>query len=75
MDAIISFFSGIADGALALVEFMLSMVEDVLFVVQLTGEFVTKIPSYIDWLPTEVVAIVVSLFGVVVVYKILGREG
>lgn len=75
MDAIISFFSGIADGALALVEFMLSMVEDVLFVVQLTGEFFTKIPSFFDWLPADVVAIIVSLFGVVVIYKILGREG
>lgn len=75
MTAIIDFITGIADGVQAAIAFLLSIVEDTLFVVQITGNFVTKIPSFFDWLPAPVVAIIVSIFGVVVIYKILGREG
>lgn len=37
--------------------------------------FLFKIPTLFAWLPTEIVAIIVLGFGVVVVYKFLGREG
>lgn len=75
MEAIINFLTGIGDGLLAIVDFLGGMIEDILYVVQLTGSFVLKIPDFFDWLPPELIAIVVSLFAVVVVYKILGREG
>lgn len=75
MQAVIDFLTGIGDGVLAIVDFMGSLIEDILYVVQLTGSFVLKIPEFFDWLPPELLAIVVSLFAVVVVYKILGREG
>lgn len=75
MTAIINFLTGIADGIIALVEFMASMIADVLYVVQLTAEFVVQIPSYLAILPTEILAIVTTAFVVVVIYKILGREG
>lgn len=75
MTAIIDFITGIADGVQAAIDFLLSIVQDTLFVVQITGNFVSKIPAFFDWLPAPVVAIIVSIFGVVVIYKILGREG
>lgn len=75
MQAVIDFFVAIADGLLAIVDFVGSLVEDVLYVVQLTGEFVSSIPDYLSFLPAPVLAIVVSMFAVVVIYKILGREG
>jgi len=75
MQAIIDFITGIGDGLLAIVDFLGGMIEDILYVVQLTAAFVLKIPDFFDWLPPELLAIVVSLFAVVVVYKILGREG
>lgn len=75
MSAIISFIQGIAAGVQAGVDFLLSMIQDVAYVVQLTAEFVLQIPTYLSFLPAPVVALVVSIFAVVVIYKILGREG
>lgn len=75
MKAIVDFLSGIGDGIMAVVDFVIGFFEDVVYVVKLTGEFVLQIPSYLSWLPPEVLAIVVTIFTVVVLYKILGREG
>lgn len=75
MTAILNFIQGIADGVKAGVDFLLSMIQDVAYVVQLTATFVVQIPMYLSWLPAPVVALVVSIFAVVVIYKILGREG
>lgn len=36
---------------------------------------IAVIPDFICWLPSTVVSILVVGFGVVAVYKILGREG
>lgn len=75
MGAIIDFLQGIAEGIKAGVEFLLSMIQDVAYVVELTAKFVVDIPTYLSWLPPEIVVLVVSIFAVVVIYKILGREG
>lgn len=74
MAELLEFVSGIADGVLALIEFLGDMVTDTLYVVQLTGSFVASIPDYFAWLPPEVLAVIVSIFAIVVLYKILGRE-
>lgn len=57
------------------IDFVISFVEDVVYVIKLTAETVAKIPDYFDWLPSSVVAIIVSAFAIVVIYKVLGREG
>lgn len=75
MDAIIKFLQGIIDGVTAALDFLVSFIEDIVYVVMLTGEFVLNIPNYFAWLPAPVLAIVVSIFGIVVIYKVLGREG
>lgn len=74
MQAIIDFISGIGDFFLSIGEFVISFVEDIVFLVQLTAKFVTSIPSYFFWLPREALSIIISLFAVVVVYKVLGRD-
>lgn len=75
MQAIFDFFAGIAEGLSAIVSFVVDLLSDVVYVVELTAEFVLKIPEYLSWLPAPVLAVVVSIFVVVVIYKILGREG
>lgn len=62
------FFSSIFD-------FVLDFFSDIAYVIKLTGEFVLGIPDYFSWLPPEAVALIVSIFGIVVIYKVLGREG
>lgn len=75
MKGIIEFFESIKDGIVAAYEFLVGLIEDIAYMVEMVGKFVAKIPSYFDWLPTEILAVVLIGFGIVVVYKILGREG
>ena len=75
MQVIIDFFKGFADVITSLVDFVIGMVEDIVYVITLLGEFVTQIPEYFSWLPAEALVLVVAIFGLVVIYKVLGREG
>lgn len=75
MQAIVDFFTGLFDIVVSLVEFVISFIGDIVYVIELTGVFVSNIPSYFAWMPSVYVTIIVSIFSVVVIYKILGREG
>lgn len=75
MNAIITFFEGIVDAIVGAIDFLIGFIEDIVYIVKITGEFVLEIPSYLGWLPAPVLAIVVVVFGVVVIYKVMGREG
>lgn len=75
MKAIINLLKGFINGVTSVVNFVISMIEDIVYVVKLTAEMVLEIPSYFSWMPPAVLAIIVTIFGVVVVYKVLGREG
>ncbi len=66
---------GIGELFVSIYEFVLDFFSDVVYVIKLTANFVASIPSYFSWLPAPVLALVVSIFAVVVIYKVLGREG
>lgn len=65
----------IVDGFNKILESIGGFFEDLGYLVSLTGNFVLRIPSYFTWLPDEVAQIFILGFSIVVVYKILGREG
>ena len=65
----------IVDFIISLVDFVISFIADIVYIIGLTGETVAKIPDYFSWLPSEAVTLIVSIFAVVVIYKVLGREG
>lgn len=75
MGALTDFLLGIGEGLLAVVTFVIDFFKDIAYLVKLTGEFVLKVPTYLSWLPAEVLALVVAIFTIVVLYKVLGREG
>lgn len=75
MDGIISFLKGIGDAIVAVFNFIVSFFSDVIYVIKLTGSILAQIPSFFNWLPDEIVALLLILFAIVVLYKILGREG
>lgn len=75
MSAIITFFEGIVDAITGAIDFLIGFIEDIVYIVKITGEFVLEIPNYLAWLPAPVLVIVVVVFGVVVIYKVMGREG
>lgn len=75
MDTIISFFEGIGKWLVGVIDFVVSFFGDLIYVIQLTGKVLAQIPSFFSWMPAEIVTLLVVLFGIVVIYKILGREG
>lgn len=75
MDVILEFLSGIGEAIVTAFEFVVNFFGDIVYVIQLTGKFLAQIPVYFAWLPGELVGMLVIIFGVVVIYKILGREG
>lgn len=75
MDVIIEFLQGIGDFLISVGEFIVNFFMDIVYVIELTGKFLAMIPVYFSWLPPELLAMLVIIFGVVVIYKILGREG
>lgn len=75
LETIANFFTGIADVVTSLIDFVVGIVTDLVYVVTLCNEFVMKIPAYFAWLPSSVITVIVTIFAIVVIYKILGREG
>lgn len=75
MDAIINFLKGIGDGIVAVFDFFIGFLADLVYLVQLTAKFLAQIPLYFSWLPSEMLALIGLIFAIVVLYKILGREG
>lgn len=53
--------------------FLVDLIEDLVYMVKLLGEIVGQIPSLFSWLPTAVLSLLIALVGIVVVYKIIGR--
>lgn len=75
LETIKDFLVGIGDMFVSLWEFVIGFFEDIAYIVKLTGQAVLHIPDIFSWLPAEMVALIVVIIGVVVVYKVMGREG
>ena len=75
MQTIIDFFKNFIDIVISIVDFVVGLFQDLIYMIKLLGEFIVKIPQYIGWLPTSSIALIVAIFAIVIIYKILGREG
>lgn len=75
MDAVISFFVGIGNAIISVFDFVISFFGDLIYVIKLLGKIVLSLPSYFSWLPGSYSSLLLTLFAIVVIYKILGREG
>lgn len=58
----------------AIVNFVVDFVEDLVYAVKLVAEWIANIPDYFSWLPASLVALLVTIFAIVAIYKILGRD-
>lgn len=75
LETIKEYFQIIVDGFNSVIDFVIGLVQDLIYIIKLTGAFVAKLPDLFSWLPAEALVLVLSIFAVVVIYKILGREG
>lgn len=75
MDALLEFFRGIGTAITSIFDFVIGLFQDLIYMIKLLGQVVFNIPSYFSWLPAGVLSLIVVVIGIVVIYKILGREG
>lgn len=75
MRSLIKLIKNIGKIITTIVSFVISFFKDLVYVIELTGKFLAQLPSYFSWLPTELLTILLVIFSIVVIYKILGREG
>lgn len=75
MQILIDFIAGIGDMLYSCFGWLISTVRDLAYIAKLLGTFVGNIPSYFAWLPDEALATLVTIFAIVIIYKLLGREG
>lgn len=75
MQGALSFFQGFADATLSLFDFFFAIFEDTISFLKL----IAKMPGYIAralaWIPPQLYVGIGILFTIVILYKILGREG
>ena len=74
MQAIVDFLSSIGKSILQGIEIVISLFEDLVFIIQLTGKFLAQLPSFFSWLPTPVVSVLLTTFAIVLVFRIAGRD-
>lgn len=74
MQAIIDMFTGLFSALGLIIEFIVDLFVDLVFVIATLGQFVLEIPGYFMWLPPEIIVLVAALFSVVVIYMIIGRK-
>lgn len=65
----------IGDFLATLGQIVLTFIEDIVYIVKLTGAILLRVPMYFSWMPSEAVILIGILFSIVVIYKVLGREG
>lgn len=71
----VGILQAIGNAIVSVVDFVISFFGDLIYAIQLLGKVVLQIPTYFAWMPPEVLALIVLIFAIVVIYKILGREG
>lgn len=75
MNALLDFLKGIGNAIVSVIDFVMGLFEDLVYMIKLLGQVVLNIPYYFSWLPPQILALVVLIISIVVIYKILGREG
>lgn len=74
LQSVLDVFTKIGDFFASVIDFVVSFFSDVVNFIKMLGIFVAKIPDWFSWLPSEVVSIIVTLIGVVVLLRVLGRD-
>lgn len=74
MEALIKFFEGIGQAINTVIDFVISFFQDTIWIIKTVGWAFAQLPNLLSWIPSELLTIVTTIFAVVMVYKIMGRE-
>lgn len=65
----------ILDVIVALARFVVQLVQDLVTVARMLIVSVAHLPQIFQFLPSACIAVVMAVFSIVIIYKVLGREG
>lgn len=74
MQAILDFLGSIGEAIVAAFDFLVSLIMDLVYLVQLTGKMLAQVPMYFAWLPPGMTALLISAITIAVLFKIIGRD-
>ena len=74
MDVLISFISGIGDAILGVIDFVVSLVSDLVYLVTILGDILLQIPALFSWIPAEISGILIVGISIAAILKIAGRN-
>ena len=57
-----------------IIEIVFDFVEDLLWLVDQLAEITLGLPQYIGWLPSLAITTITSIIGIVVIFRVLGRD-
>lgn len=75
MDAIIKFFTGIGNAITSVIDFVISFFSDFLSLLKLLAIVPQYVADTFRWLPDQFLMMAGLIISIVILYKILGREG
>ena len=73
MQAIIDLLKSLVNGIVGLIHFIEKMIADLIYFIDLLGELLPALPSFLTWLPPVAVSVLLTVFSIVVVLRVLGR--
>ena len=74
MEAIIKFFETLGQAFMAIINFVVKFVSDLVYIVQLLGEFSAAAPAWFTWIPPVAAYVIVLTLAVIVVLRLAGRD-
>ena len=74
LQGILDVLTKIGDFFSSVVDFIVSIFQDLANFIKMLGLFVSKVPDWFSWLPAPAVALVITLIGTVVLLRVLGRD-
>lgn len=65
----------IADFFTSIWEVIINVISDIVAMVKLLAQAISTVPGFFRWMPAGVITLLGVILSVVVIYKLLGREG
>ena len=73
MDALFSWLGGFGSAISGAFDFLVDLVLDLVYLVQVLGRFLGLIPVFFSWIPAPLMGIITVAISMAVIFKILGR--
>ena len=74
MGAIADFLALIGEVITGIIDFVITFVTDLVYIIQVIGSVLAQIPSFLTWFPAQLSTILVLGISIAAIFKIAGRS-